>query len=190
MSGSNLTLVVQTIKVEWTKEARGGLLATPRNSVQEIAPLPFQKSPLDLTLPLYIRHDLEWGEKNQFEKPLKENLEIADFSGTVKNRLLGFYSEGGAVRVGFEKSYTAKAQGNVFLNYTQLGAPARVIPIEVFTLKTEEWGQVRYNGRFSWNSGWKYEKWVYNIAVFTAKIPTDCFQGSPTREFSNMADLR
>ncbi|MBN9389463.1 MAG: hypothetical protein J0I20_15650 [Chloroflexi bacterium] len=189
MSGANLTLVVQAIKVAWTKEARGGPLAAPRNRVPEISPLPFEKTSPGPASPLYIRHEIAWDESNQFQKPLTDKLEITEFSGPVKNHLLGFYPEGEAIKVGFEKSYGLRPQGNVLLDYTRLGAPARTVPQEIFTLGPDEWGQVRYNGRFSWNSGWKYEKWVFNIVVFAGKIPAGPFQGSPTREYTSLADL-
>jgi hypothetical protein len=189
MSGANLTLVVQAIKVAWTKEARGGPLATPRNRIPEISSLLFGKATPDPASPLYIRHEITWDESNRFQKPLNEKFELAEFSGAVKNHLLGFYLEGEAIRVGFEKSYGARTQRNVLLNYTRLGAPARTVPVEIFTLGPGEWGQVRYNGRFSWNSGWKYEKWVFNSAVFAGEIPADPFQGAPTREYASLADL-
>jgi hypothetical protein len=184
------TLVVQSIGVSWTKDARGFLLATPRNRVTEVANLPFSQPHPDPTAPTFIHHEISWGESNQFRQPLTEKFEITEFSGDVKNRPLGFHLAGDTLlKVRFEKSYSAKAQGNVLLNYTRLGAPARTVPLEIFSLNPGEWGQVRYNGRFSWNGGWKYEKWVYNIGVFTHTISADSFQGSPASSYSNLADL-
>ena len=189
MSSLNLVLVVQAIEVWWTKEARGEPLATPRNRLPEIFELPFKSFPPKPATPGYIRHDLSWGEANEFQKPLSEKVEVLEFSGEIKNRLLNFRLVGDSMKVGFERSYGARPQGNVLFNYTRLGAPARTVPLEIFTLQAGEWGQVRYNGRFSWNTAWKYEKWVYNIGLFQPPVSAGCFQGSPARAYSNLADL-
>lgn len=183
-------MVVQAIEVSWTKISRGGSLATLRNRVPEIALLPFGSSPPKSAMPIYIRHEITWGETNEFQQPLTGKIDIAEFMGQVKNRLLGFHAAGGtSIKVGFEKSYGANPVGKNLLDYTRLGAPARTVPLEIFSLGPGEWGRVRYNGRFSWKSGWKYEKWVYNIGLFADTIPENCFQGSPARSYSSLADL-
>ncbi len=165
-------------------------MATPRNRVPEISSLPFGQPPPESFEPVYICHNISWSEGNEFHQPLSEKFEITEFSGAIKNRLLGFKAASdGSIKIRFEKSSGAKTQGNVLLGFTSLGAPARTVPFEIFSLALGEWGQVRYNGRFSWNGGWKYEKWVYNIGLFPGIIPANPFQGSPARSYSNLADL-
>jgi hypothetical protein len=67
----------------------------------------------------------------------------------------------------------------------------------LFTVRTGEWGRVRYNRRYSfmrdgWNyeGGWRYARTVVNIGLF-GELRADRFTGTaPTYEVSRMADLR
>ena len=75
---------------------------------------------------------------------------------------------------------------------TSQGAPERYAQkIEALNLSSGQWGRIEYNGRHSDmdNGHWWYEKWVYNIGLFSHPPMSAFTRSEPTKFFSQMAHL-
>jgi hypothetical protein len=67
--------------------------------------------------------------------------------------------------------------------------PSEGLPSKRMYLQPGQWGRVLYNGRFSYEEGWWFEKRVFNIGLLE-KVEEDIFISSqPTQVISQMAKL-
>ena len=61
------TLLLQVIHTEWSKAARGSLLAAARNLIQKA--LPITLPPLPADEPTYLIHHVFYSEADSFQNP-------------------------------------------------------------------------------------------------------------------------
>ncbi|MBK9749397.1 MAG: hypothetical protein IPO91_21810 [Chloroflexi bacterium] len=178
---SRLLLVVQDIRVTWTKASRGGVNAGRRNAVPHALPLT-DLPPLDKTLsaaPLVLIHQqYRCTEAADFQMPppLTTSRAIAahdkvSFPGT--------------------RLKIAPTAITVIYRYTWsgTGAPTRYPVARSITLAAGQWGQVQFNGRFGWDAPWTYHLTTLNIGLFT-HIELDVFvRTTPHKTLFDRADL-
>jgi hypothetical protein len=71
------------------------------------------------------------------------------------------------------------------------GAPTREWARKTLHVGAGQWGQARYNGRFSddWTSYWCYEKTVVNVGLSPAPSADVFIEREPDFRFSAMSDL-
>jgi hypothetical protein len=173
-----MIVVVQEIELWWTKSSRAGEGAKARAAVPELLPLPALASVPDESL---VHQQVKIEEWNGFDARV-ETVEVSPMPVTRRKQMQ-------CVTIGRDGEGHALAE----YRYTMAGgAPERAsIPRTVLTLAPGQWGRVRYNGRHNASvpTGWLYHKTVINLAPVAVFTGTP-FLGGPTREFSDMADLR
>ncbi|MEQ8677094.1 MAG: hypothetical protein RLP44_15070 [Aggregatilineales bacterium] len=168
-------VIVQEIKIQWTKASRGGEGASRRNTVPDaltLAKLPQTLPPLPL-----VHQRTVYAEAADFQ-PSVTQTEIHDL---MLNRHVFI----GCVRI---ISQTAQLQLTYQPGISCAGAPKRTFTRKEFVLKPDTWARIGYNGRFGWASGWSYHKTVFNIAYISA-TGGDIFANEPAHTFSDFADL-
>ena len=69
------------------------------------------------------------------------------------------------------------------------GAPPRVWAYKALSIAEGEWGQFVYNGRFSREDYWWYEKHVVNVGLFERLASGVFTRNEATSRFEAMADL-
>jgi hypothetical protein len=151
-------MIIQRIKVEWTKASRGATGARRRNKIAEAFRLPEETEPIQDI----VFHDLGFDEKKEFcchvgpdILAANEQLKIAPLHVRLSRGLLEL-----------RFVWTKEA----------CGAPERNSH-DLFRLKIDQWGRFVCNGRFSkdWDiSEWTYHKTVFNVA-HVAEYDRDLF---------------
>jgi hypothetical protein len=169
-------VIVQSIKSVWTKNSRGGRLATLRSAVPEALALPFRGGSPQAA---FILHEVVYHESNNFSKPLTDSLK------TVQSLSL----EVGCVTIERnEESVVVKYEHGL-----RCGAPVRFgeggqEALKKFALGAGETGRVAYNGRFSGDHWW-YEKIIVNVCR-CAEVSNDILTHSmPAPEIMDLAIL-
>ena len=170
-----LIVLIQAVCTHWEKSARGGASAVQRNQVPEALKLPDFKSP---SVPLsYVVHRVYYSGRNGFAEPTRSTVEVLT---TEPSNL-------GGVSLNFDKDILT-----VFYQYSRSqGAPERYSrKIEALNLSLNQWGRVLYNGRHSGMEGyWWYEKWVYNLGLFSSPSPSVLVKTEPIKVFTQMAHM-
>jgi hypothetical protein len=169
-----LAVYIQAICTYWHKPSRGGTDALPRNRVPEAVSLP--PSPSAPKSGDYVLHRATYTAKNGFAAPTSSSLGITPYcppnTGGVS---LSFEDDALHVAYQWDRSQ---------------GAPERYSrKVEAFRLSPQQWGRVSYNGRRSGESCWWYEKWVYNIGLFSSPPLSVFVMTDPVKVFTQMAHL-
>ena len=171
----SLVVVIQAISTHWEKSARGGPYAVLRSHVPKAVKLPdFSATNVPLS---YVLHSVHFASRNDFAEPTKSSITVSETELTGLD----------GVSIDF-----ANGTLSVFYQYdTSQGAPERYArKIEALKLTKGLWGRVEYNGRHSGAEGyWWYEKWVYNIGLFSHPSVSAFTESEPTKIFSQMAHL-
>jgi len=177
---NQLLLVVQEIRVTWTKESRGGHNAGLRNAVPHALPLtdipPLDKTQASAPLVLiHLQHLYE--EANGFQPP---SPIIATRTAAAHDKI---FFTGTRLKI-------ASSAVTVVYRYTWsgTGAPTRWPVARSITLDAGQWGQVQFNGRFGWDAPWSYRLTTLNIGLFTS-IDRGIFQQTPDRTLRDLAEL-
>ena len=166
-------IIIQKVKVEWTKASRGGSGAEERNKVPEAFRLPIEV----VQVRDFIFHTVGCLESNAFaceadfetvvapDRPDTLPLKIQWSAGVVETRFIWSKNECGAPR---RNSHS------------------------LFQLQPGQWGRFICNGRFSkdWDiSEWTYHKTVFNVA-YVSEYDRDLFcHVSPNFEAKRLARL-
>ena len=173
--------ILQQIDTQWTKASRGGEGARRRN-----------ESPTELALPLSgfakpaAMHILDIFEWYGFE--LRERVECWDSIGEIRHPFLDIQAEDNIVQVRFRRN----PQNWAIANRTYVddnGQP--VLEAEAFVLRTDEWGRIRFNARFTdIDTGeWYYQHIVCNVGCFPS-VQLDRFLATkPNYQFVELATL-
>ena len=167
------TICIQEFYTSWTKRSRGGSGAVARNNVPEALPLPEVAQVSDS--PTVLKHLLVYKEQDNFFERARDSFEIGK---SIPHRLQGIC--------------IAYANGELRVSWNQwgVGAPKRpAIPQPVLVLQRDQWGRVLFNGRQNWEGPWWYERWVYNIGLFTRPNRDVFVATEPAKIFSMMASL-
>ena len=167
-------LVVQRIRIEWTKASRGGEGATLRNALPEICPLP----PLRQVGGEYLFHDIHFREWDQFA--CRETLAESKIPGHLDLSPL------------FLHVAPDRIQAKFLWSWKDCGAPERDSH-DLFSLALGEWAQFRCNGRFGpqtpGESSWWYRKSIFTIA-FIEEFDAGIFSSQPATSAERIAVLK
>lgn len=167
-------LIVQHIRIEWTKTARGGELAECRSRIPKALPLPACPMVYDKQ-DHYFAQRLEFRECDAFAKP-RERLSTPQIDIPYRTVNCTVEWKNGAPLV--EYAYCSGAP-------TQVGRPAS------WDVPRDAWIRVEYNGRFSGmdDGNWYYLHEIINVA-FAEMEQTDIFTALPPQsEFRRVSHL-
>lgn len=173
-------IVIQKIHTAWSKNSRGGKLATERNAVPDALAIPAEK--LQKPIQGMIEHSIIYSEWRGFPTPSSERFLLTrESDGKIRFGCLVIDPIGAGLKVIFE--YDARYAGMPVRHASRGGEPSIYMQ-----LQPRQWGRVLYNGRFSANNWW-YEKTVVNIGLFE-KPEEDLFiSNQPDQVISQMAKL-
>ena len=173
-------IAVQTIHIHWTKNSRGGELATLRNRVPRKFPL---RIPPDF--PTLVWHTLRFAENNRFETPHSEAIEtdcsddqfgcsnISIERGDDSAVLAYRYRDGAPPRQFYDKTGT------------------NVSPSHSIVVGMNQWATIEYNGRHSTRDGmWWYEHVIVNVAVTKTLDHRAFLATTPIERYTQLALLR
>lgn len=172
----SLVVYIQAICTHWDKSSRGGTDVLPRNRVPEAVSFPPPASapkPGD-----YVFHRSTFTDKNGFAAPTSSSLGVTPYCPTNTG--------------GITLSREADALCVAYQWDRSQGAPERYsAKVEALRLSPEQWGRVRYNGRLTDfdNGTWWYEKWVYNVGLFSVPPSSIFVTTEPVKIFTQMAHL-
>ncbi len=157
---NDLIVLVQEIKIEWSKKSRGAPGSIKRNKIGKVLKLPLNQA--DKSKYVLFGQRLHFSEWKKFQNPT-EQIEC--------------YESFDSKEFGCVKVIKANHSLSVVWQYDQdcAGAPYRdKTPKIAFILQENEWGQISYNGRYTEEEGWYYKEIVLNVGLFNE--PTkDCF---------------
>jgi len=181
---SSFRIVIQLVHTVWTKASRGSDGARTRNAIPKAFSVPVEC----FSAPFGI-HRVGFQECNEFQAVSRV------CNGTTISELgirdLAFELNDDSLVVNLVPDPMNAAFANrIFVSSDEASDPVHVI--RAFSLKSDEWGQLRYNGRFvdRHTGSWWYEQSVYNIGLF-AKVILDRFiKTRPNGRFAAMARLR
>ncbi len=199
------TLLVQAIRTEWSKAARGGVLATARNHVPEAFPVP-----LPLTQPAeryYLVHHLTYAEEDGFRHPRDETVDArpADKHTQYVCERAFWYRAPLRVQVKtvppeaifgetihFDRIHIHWKVNSITISYRTddraYGAPDT--KPGVLIVAGDQWARINYNFRYSIEYGWVYERWVFNIGLFHKPRRNVFRRTAPDAVLSRMSRLR
>lgn len=170
-------IVIQEIKVRWSKESRSGAAAAQRQATPSAWALP--ERPLGS---FGLHQELVFEESCHFQFTQARVLDITD-----EHR----HYLAGCVQVHREPPVVIV----MYCYYEEAGgAPERTHhPRQVLQLNVGEWGRVIYNGRFT-NSrptggAWLYQQVTVNIAHLQHYEPQTFLDGQPVKVFTDLAKL-
>ncbi len=169
-------VIVQEIHTHWEKSARGGPKAFLRNQVPEAVKL--EDIEVDPGSLLYVTQHVYYSSRNNFAEPTRTvtappTMVVPQFDGVF----LDF--DNGALAASYQYN-----RGH--------GAPERSAwKTKAFSLSEGEWGRIRYNGRHSDMDGyWGYDKWVWNVGLFSSISPSAFLETEPVKVASYMGLLK
>lgn len=166
--------VVQKLMTRWTKAFRGNEGAAKRNSTPSELRVPLTAHPQEGKL---LLHSASYWQRPGFDAP-EENFEILEPKRPFRM---------GCVVVEFVPS---GLHTTYRYDPRDVGAPYRTDFPREFDLKLGEWLQIIYNGRFSEEGSWYYQKVVMNVGLFE-QLDTEVFLHSqPKKTFSDLQVLR
>ena len=173
-------IVVQTIRVSWTKKSRGGHLAELRAQVPTVFAVPDPADSRQL-----VWHDVKLSEEDQFSLPREGELKTQPLNERFGTRC-AFIDEA-TCPASLTYRWTNGAPERMFTDPT-----GRYVPVEKrFLIKAGEWASVQYNGRFSGidSGNWWYELETVNVGVmdpFNSHCFLDC---PPAKIYQQLASL-
>jgi hypothetical protein len=170
-------VVIQAICTHWEKSARGGLNAVLRNRVPEAVKVAEAKIPLSPLI--HVAQYVYNSGLNKYTKPVRT---IIAPPTTTPRQAKGIFFDFAGDMLSVAYQYD-RGQG----------APERFAgKVKAFDLSQGEWGRIRYNGRYSDvdNGHWWYEKWVWNIGLFSSVSPTAFLKTEPVKVASYMGLLK
>ena len=173
-------IAVQTIHVNWTKNSRGGDLATLRNRIPRAFPL---RIPADF--PDLVWHTIKFAETDRFENPHTESV-VSDSSD----------DQFGCSNISIDHS-----DDSAVLTYRYRdGAPPRqfydktgtsVSPSHAIEIGINQWAAIEYNGRHTTRDGmWWYEHVIVNVAVAATLDHRAFLANTPIERYTQLASLR
>lgn len=182
-----MNLIAQFVKVIWGKEHRGGQAATKRNAVTDQTKLPPEIEKYAADGGKALVHRIVYSQINDFERPVADELRIFEIKELKNIGCFQFKPSDDKLEVIYRWSEHSG------------GAPARIkydksgtkMPLKesAFILKLNEIGKAEYNGRFTADDEWRYEKLSLNIGVFES-IDTKLFlKANYDRYYQLFADL-
>lgn len=159
-------VIIQVVTTSWSKQARGGPLATLRNAVPERLPFPATQVAEDQCC---LVHHVDYADLHGFTRPDREHIEQHSTLPVVLHDSVGFFFEDTRLHVEFGGLYAPDNRPSILYGYAGFGAPQRSVPREPFALNVGEIGQIRYLGRFSvGEEGYTpYRKRVYTVGWLT-----------------------
>jgi hypothetical protein len=203
---------VQIVVVVWTKRARGGPLATRRNSVPERFVLP--KAVTEHRGNEIITQTIIFNESNDFAAPTSETVRVLgdlpvslegciqlvqrdDTLVTMLTNYAPYVPEfpPGSFREhpGLQRALVSQPviEPSIVTDYRGMGAPGRSVPLIPLVLRMGEWGQLRYLGRHAgiWSSYHVYKKYVYNIGWLQDVSPRLFIDSEPHHRYDSMPDV-
>lgn len=163
-------VVVQEIKVTWSKDSRGGSRAMQRNNIALTLALPLFK----VSNPYWfvLEHQINFDEINEFTNP-RESVSSYKICATFHHRHLDVIFEEKQAQVVWAHEVLGGAV------YVPIGKP-------IFALQVGEWGQVMYNYRNAHNG---YEKRILNLGLFDQVSPDTFTNHSPAYTFHKIVPL-
>lgn len=180
--------VVQVVRLEWDKSARGGQGARDRNAVPEAFAVPAS----DLAgAGGHLRIGIaSWSGRNAFAAPSSDRtrrMAVADgFTfGCVR---VSPHPDGLEVRYQYDRAHGG-APDRWYINWSSESIPS---PGRSFVVCPGRWVRVCYNGRFSCidSGNWWYEQATVNVAWFEGDPDGRVFLDSePAEELRVLADL-
>jgi hypothetical protein len=163
-------ILIQRIRSKWDKKARGGPAAVSRSAIPEAVKIPVHQ----YRNSAFVYQDRFYGSSlNGFREEICVGAENPLILGCVTLNI-----GSGDLEAIFR--YDAGCGG----------APYRWSEPKTFRLQDGQWVQIAYNGRFSWNDYWWYEKTVINAGVFQMPKSGIFLNNEPTHRFSSLALLR
>lgn len=177
ISKNNLNAFVQIIDLEWDKSARSGELATRRNAIPTAFALP-ARPPGQSGYGLINIEKQYWDHSNGFVRPV--NFEQEQQSLIEKQNL-------GCISVCYIKSELKI----IYAWDHTVGAPRRPLTKKL-TLLSNQWAQIRWNGRSSRIilGAWWYKQVTVNVGLFDGQVNEDIFANTkPDFYFDQMASL-
>lgn len=168
-------LIVQEIRDRWSKEERRRT-GTLRRGVPEVALLPLHR--VEDQRAALLHHTLLFGIRRVSEPP--ERIIAVAAERPLEVGCVTITPADGPVHVEF--AYT----------WRKCGAPNRWWARKSFLVNVDEWAQIIYNGRssYDWTSYWYYEKTVVNVGLFSAPSPDLFSRSAPTYRYSLISRLR
>ncbi len=200
------TLLVQAIQTQWSKAARGGVLATARNRVPEALRVPLPVAPRDE--PYYLVHHVIYAEGDDFKHPRDE---IVDARPAGKRTYYGdrrsFYDAPRTLQVNkaqpeatfgetlqFDRLHLYWKGDSLAISYRaddrEYGVPGTAH--STLNLAGEQWARIQYNLRYAAYESrwWFYEKWIFNVGLFRNPKRNVFLRTEPDAVLSRLSRLR
>lgn len=178
------TAVVQIVLSQWGKPSRGGDAAIERNKMPEAVALP--PMPVPVLEPSLLIHSISkmYDSIPAYSRTPSNELTVKSLSDVFECDCIKLSARNDVLHVDFQWNPSA-------------GMPERYPKTDILVLQVGQWGQIRYNERHSpyhevhcdFNTWW-YEKWVFNIGLFTTVSPTLFIDQKPDQVYSQMEHLR
>ncbi len=206
-------LVVQISIVQWTKRARGGLLATSRNSVPERLVLPATVTRHQEGEAAVVQ-TVTFDESNAFAAPTHDTVRVLDTLPAALDSCIQLVRDDAilaAKLVNFAPYVPAfppasfrdhpnlprptaprvPIEPTIITDYSHMGAPGRSVPLVPLRLRQGEWGQIRYLGRYAvgWDMYHVYKKYVYNIGWLWEVPPHIFIDTQPHHRYDSMPNV-
>jgi len=163
--------VVQQIYIYWGRTGPNGGY---RKSIRDAVKIPVQR--LDCKDPKIVYHQASYSNFNHYVQPYDEIL----VHGTRQPVDLG----------GVTVDYTQEEVSATFrYNYRYVGKPDRSWVEKTLILPANEWGQIRYNGRFTTETSRYCRTVVVNVGLFDRLTPGLFTQQEAISRFASIAKL-
>ncbi len=201
-------LLIQAIQTEWSKAARGGVLATARGRVPEALPIPLPLSrPAE---PYYLVHHVTYAEADDFKHPRYETIDSGPpGKRTYYGHRRSFYDAPRMVKVNeaqpeaafgetlqFDRLHLYWKADSLTISYRaddrKYGVPRTAH--STLAVAAEQWARIEYNlrysGEFESRGWWFYENWVFNVGLFHKPKRNVFLKAAPDAVLSRMSRLR
>ena len=170
-----MLFIIQVINIIWTNKSRGHPGSVLRNKIPDKFKLP--NKPILKSSNSSLFHYFYIAERYNFIP--KESIEFISTQAHHKAHCI-----------------TLQKDGTVFYrhDYDGGGKPQRQYynkSRELFKIKLDEWGQIKYNGRFVCidTGKWWYEQKTHNIACTSDYQKKIFFNSSPNHSYQNLVSL-
>lgn len=161
-----LLVVVQRICVEWSKEARGGQLATRRAQVPKSFPLPSRNLKLSTSALVQV---LNLSELDAFAQPRERLYEYDNLKSSRPAEL----------------EMTLEDQTLLILPYSA-NPTGQVRNVK---LQAGETAQYEWNARLVLEHTWRYQHTILNVALTSRPLAGDLFSKQPTYHQSKLVQM-
>jgi hypothetical protein len=180
--------LVQIVRLQWDKSARGGQGARERSAVPQSFAIPATELTGN-SAQLHVETST-WSERNAFAEPFSTRRHSVAISEGLKYGCVSVsaHLEGLQVRFEYDQA-NGGAPDRWFFN-----CPSGVgeLPGRILLVGPEKWVRVCYNGRFSCidSGNWWYEQITINVAWFAGEPDGRVFVArEPSHDFRALADL-